>query len=583
MKKKRQKKIITSALLALTTSSVMLAGCLPANNSGEGSVKKEATPKTETNMEAPPLDVTLIPHSKGDVTEYLEIEMDLPEPKLKDGEKLVEIPIMVTSIPSQQYSEEDIVASDDDGELPLDVVEGENPMFGATNQFVPERPTKGDVHLSYRADPRKVDANTKGGPYFDLRQEADGLNGAGNTFLALPDDSKNYTINLEWDLDKMPSGATGVWSYGEGDVTKVGPPSLLANTYFATGNLKKYEASDSSNFAMYWLGKPDVDTEAIGEKVGTLFDTMSSTFKDGDEPYKVFVRENPYDSTGGTALLRSFMFGYSSQVPPTADSLQKLLAHEIVHNWADISADLADKNVYSEGAAEYFSLFESYKAGVMSEEELMNKLNEMLFSYYTNPYISESNQWISENSWTHHAAQRIAYGRGVVYFLKLDDQLKSASEGKTGVEDLAVELIERKNKGEAYGFNELFTYVNNITDGDAEADFKKLASGELVTPPENLFENYKLVKTTKKQFEVGFDDTIFNEDKKIVKGLIKGSNAEKAGLKNGDEIISFSDRNDIMDDENLEFKLKVKRDNKELDISYLPRGKEVPVYVFGKN
>lgn len=42
----------------------------------------------------------------------------------------------------------------------------------------------------------------------------------------------------------------------------------------------------------------------------------------------------------------------------------------------------------------------------------------------------------------------------------------------------------------------------------------------MIVPPESYFSsNYKLVETTKKQFEFGFDDTIFNEEKKIVKRI----------------------------------------------------------------
>ncbi|MEJ3719895.1 hypothetical protein WGM54_18010 [Paenibacillus polymyxa] len=66
------------------------------------------------------------------------------------------------------------------------------------------------------------------------------------------------------------------------------------------------------------------------------------------------------------------------------------------------------------------------------------------------------------------------------------------------------------------------------------------------------------------------------------KGLIPSSNAELAGLKNGDEILAFSDRNEIEDIATKSFKLKVKRGDKELNISYLPRGKEVRVYQYVK-
>lgn len=582
MIQKNRLRPFTLLLSVIMTATVVLAACQTAPSSQAEQTGKVETSNVDTTT-PPPLNVTLRPHSSGAVTDYMDVEMKLPEPELESGKMLVEIPVMVASVPSQQYKKNDIKASDNEGEIPLQVVEGKSKLFGPTTQFAPQRATSGDVTLSYRAYPRKVDSTTKGGPYFDLRQEADGLNGAGNSFLALPDDSKNYTIHLKWDLRHMPANASGVWSYGEGDVTKIGPASLLANTYYATGNLQKFKPSEDSKFAIYWMGEQEIDTKAVGEKVGTLFNTISKTFKDGDEPYKIFIRKNPYDSTGGTALLRSFMFGYSNKVTPTAESIQLLLAHEMVHNWVELQGGMEDKTLFAEGAAEFFSLFESHKANVLSEDELLAQINEKLLSYYTNPFNGESNKALIEKSWAHHAAQRVPYGRGLVYMLRLDDQIRTASNGQATLNTVVLELLDRKAAGKPYGKKEFFSIIDGITGKGAEAEYEKMAAGEMMAPPESYFSsNYKLVETTEKQVEFGFDDTIFNGEKKIVKGLIPGSNAELDGLKNGDEILAFSNRNEVEDIATKSFELKVKRGDKELNISYLPRGKEVTVYQYVK-
>ena len=187
-----------------------------------------------------------------------------------------------------------------------------------------------DASLS--APPRVITAATRTGPLFDLREEAGGLHGAGWTFLAVPINSEPYRIQLHWDMADMPAGSRGIWSFGEGDVTKVAPAEQLASSFYFAGPVKSYPAQPTGRFAMYWLSEPPFDVAAAAGMIQKLFDYMSGFFHDDGGSYRVFMRKTPSNG-GGTALTRSFMFGYSRVQASDRGESRGLIAHEMVHNW----------------------------------------------------------------------------------------------------------------------------------------------------------------------------------------------------------------------------------------------------------
>ena len=64
---------------------------------------------------------------------------------------------------------------------------------------------------------------------------------------------------------------------------------------------------------------------------------------------------------------------------------------------------------------------------------------------------------------------------------------------------------------------------------------------------------------------------------RIVEGLVPGSAADKAGLRNGDEILKPVGLDNVQSDQKLTVTWQVRRDGKTFAITYLPRGKSVEV------
>ena len=185
----------------------------------------------------------------------------------------------IVSAPTVRYDGDAIQASDAHGPLVLTATDESPTPQGIYRHWTADRDTVGPVTARYRAFPRKVDENTRNGPLFDLRSEAGGFNGAGISFLALPDTKDPYSVHLKWDMSAAPPGTRGVWSLGEGNVDTVVPAETLAFSYYALGPLKSVpRLSDSgtsgtttgdagaaapNGFSMYWLSDPPFDTVAL--------------------------------------------------------------------------------------------------------------------------------------------------------------------------------------------------------------------------------------------------------------------------------------------------------------------------------
>ena len=63
-----------------------------------------------------------------------------------------------------------------------------------------------------------------------------------------------------------------------------------------------------------------------------------------------------------------------------------------------------------------------------------------------------------------------------------------------------------------------------------------------------------------------------------MRGLVAGSAAERAGLRDGDEILRPVGQDAIQGDQARELELQVRRDGRDAVIRYLPRGESVDAW-----
>ena len=538
----------------------------------------------------PSLGVVLKPHSADGKVDYVDVTMLIEHPNVAAGNTLLRMPLVVASIPTARYDGDAIHASDASGALPLTQKDAPPTSFLSNRDWLPTRATVGDVTLHYRAPPRVVTAATRTGPLFDLREEAGGMHGAGWTFLAVPVNTEPYQLRLHWDLADMPAGSRGIWSFGEGDVTKVAPAEQLVSSFYFAGPVKSHPVKPEGRFAMYWLSDPPFDVNAAAGMIQKLFEYMSGFFHDDGGSYRVFMRKTLANG-GGTALTRSFMFGYSANKPPTVEGLEGLIAHEMVHNWPSLAGDHADTSWYAEGSAEYYSVLLSYRAGLITPDEFMKRVNEHAAGYYLNPLQNLSNRGADAIYWKDSRAGHVPYGRGFMYLAAVDARVRAKSKGKRSLDDLELKVLEdtragQQGKGKEPTPDDWKALVTKELGTSGGKTYEDMVAGKsIVLPPNTFGPCFRPVKREiGRPLEPGFDVSSLSGPKRVIKGLVTGSPAAQAGLLDGDEVIEAPDLGDpTFKDADKPLVMKIRRGGEERSISFVPQGKPVMGYQWERN
>lgn len=179
----------------------------------------------------------------------------------------------------------------------------------------------------------------------------------------------------------------------------------------------------------------------------------------------------------------------------------------------------------------------------MTKEELVEIVNQKLAMYYTNPLINMSNDEVKEITWNFTDAQRLPYGRGFAYAIAIDALIRENSDGQHGLESISLGLISRSLSGRPYGIEEYMSLLSTEIGGEAAHNaYKEMRSGKLVIPKRAHILGddtvLELVRKDSEVFEVGFDDRKALYGEHIIEGLVLGSKAEAAGLRNGDQLLS---------------------------------------------
>ncbi|KAF0315163.1 peptidase m61 domain-containing protein [Colletotrichum asianum] len=328
------------------------------------------------------------------------------------------------------------------------------------------------------------------GPLFDIRENAGGILGSIWVLVPVPDDtSTKFQIALSWDLSASPSGTRGVWTWGEGPqpVTINGTADDILSMVFAVGPiLSSSSASEDSQFNMYWLEQPPFNVTYLASFIKEFYD-YSATFwqDDGTKPYKVFIRYNENVGTGGTALYNSFTFGWHDRNKTTTNDTELLLAHETTHNWPYIyNGNLSDQTRYAEGTAEFYSLRNLWRAGLLSTLEYVTAMNTKAVAYYQNPSINLTDQEAVDQSWTIPTAQTIPYGRGLIYLANVDAEVRARWSNTRSLDDVVVELMNLCRVDDSSCTTDAyFDLLTKYAGSSAVDEYKIVASGDPVIRP----------------------------------------------------------------------------------------------------
>ena len=432
--------------------------------------------------------ITLKPHIPDGQMVSMDVALTLEGFARKAGEELFRAQIETVSIPG--CMPEHVIITDDEGVIPFTTNESKPYPYHFLHHAV-ARNTQGAVCITYTVEPRPFRDGDRCGPYFDLKAEEGGASSAGLSFL--PDiEGCEGEISLHWDLADCPEGSTGICTFGEGDLCYTGSIEKLRQSYYIFGLVHSIGEGD---FGFHWLTAPTFDVQAIADYARDLFGKMSQFFRDDEKTYRIIMRKDPYPTSGGTALLRSYMFGWNEVQPVSVADKQNLLAHEMVHNWPHLNDHpYGITSWYSEGTAEYYCVMLPFRMGLVSKEATLKEIQTRTDAYYTNPTRHLENIEAAKICWQDRRAQRLPYGRGFFFLANTDVKVRQATQGKHTIDDVVLSILEQGRQGVTLG-NEVFIQtVKELYGVDVTADWETMRTGGHIVPLDGCFDGHFTVE-----------------------------------------------------------------------------------------
>jgi predicted metalloprotease with PDZ domain len=533
----------------------------------------------------PELGLTLRPGVApgGGGIDHVDVTLALGGAPIAAGAPLVQLPLVFVNVETVAAYVGDVAARDAAGALPL-VVRDTGSGDDVVRTWSPGRTPEGAVTIRYRAPITGRTASRGAAPPLELRSEAGAFSGGGSTFLLLPPaGDTRYRLSVAWDLSGLPAGTVGVSSLGEGDVAlaEPAPAARLARSFFMAGAIGHYpEHRDGGTFFSAWQGTPPFDARALMEWTGRLHARYVPFFRVRDvRSYGVFLRHNPVNAGGGIGLDGSFVATFGPNTDPEA--LKITLAHEMFHTFAPSIDDPEglESSWFGEGLAVFYERVLPLRFGQIGVAAFLDDLNHTAARYYTNALGDAPNSEVPRRFWADTRIRTLPYDRGALYFAVVNDRMRKATHGRRSLDDLMLAMLDRQRAGRRLGNADWEDLLRRNLGETAVRDFRAFLAGHPPLPASDAF-GPCFRRTTKplRRYVLGFDPVVLVEPRRIVHGLIPGSAAAAAGLRDGDEIVRPVPQDAIQGNQTELLHLRIRRDGREFDLSYLPRGETVQAY-----
>lgn len=378
---------------------------------------------------------------------------------------------------------EGLVARDDLGVLPL--VEGDGEMLeglgGVPHGWKPARATQGEVVIHYRA---VVSHDTIPGPTWELRSQDRGISAAGWAFLVLPEDARDYRVQLHWDLSAYPADASALDSLPHDD--GVVPLSALRSTYFMAGRLLR-EPADPAASGPYRSASTAQSTKFSQTELlawsELAYRKLSGFFGEPQlPPFTVMFRNNTLTSKSGTALPGALMA--TMGVDADCDNVKNLLSHEMVHVFLH---GLEPESWFQEGLAMVYQDRAPFALGLFDGDTYLRSVNETLLTYYSNVRWNMPMSEAQAAFWTDARARLQPYNRGALYFMVTDGRLRRASHGKRTLDDALREFLQRRREHKPVAAADWVQLLSRDLGAQAQLDYDAMRQGKRLVPDDGAF------------------------------------------------------------------------------------------------
>ncbi|MCD7099238.1 peptidase M61 [Stenotrophomonas sp. MMGLT7] len=521
-----------------------------------------------------------LPSADGSGIEALEVVETLAGATAEPGGVLLEMPYVSSNVPTAIAQIGELQARDERGALALAAHdEGADPE--RRRQWRIDRPVHGSIRLSYRVTLAAPLAARGAAPPIELRSEDGGFSGGGATFLLRPPGG-SYRLRADWDLSRLPAGAVAASSLDTVADAPL-PVATLDKAYFMAGSVGRYPAAPSATgFFSVWQGRPPFDATGLMSWAERLRTHYEAFFAVERTPYGVFMRRNLVNPGGGIGMYRSFVITYGEQEGSDPEELKLTLAHEMFHTFQPRIEDAGnglESAWFNEGLAVFYQRSLPLRYGMLDADGFLRDLNYHAARYYTNALGNVPNREVPARFWEDTRVRTLPYDRGFLYFATVDDAVRKASHGRRSLDDLMLQMHARQRRGVAIDNADWEELLRRELGQPGVDAFHAMLQGATPLPASDAFGPcFRRISVPLRRYQLGFEPKVLTEPRRIVHGLIPGSAAEAAGLRDGDEIMVPVGQDAIQGRQDGVLVLQVRRDGQDLRIAYRPRGETVDAW-----
>jgi len=153
-------------------------------------------------------------------------------------------------------------------------------------------------------------------------------------------------------------------------------------------------------------------------------------------------------SSLGTGLYQSFAAFATPGRKQTAEDLQRLFHHEMMHAWigGKIRNGCAGNDMqlawFSEGFTDYFALKNMLRGGLLTADQYLDRLNGIAANLYRSPRREAPNRVIADSFFLDRDVEKLPYLRGCTFAFYLDNAMKAGSNHRRNLHGLLLEMLD---------------------------------------------------------------------------------------------------------------------------------------------
>ena len=420
----------------------------------------------------------------------------------------------------------------------------------------------------------------------------------GTTALVRPQINPYRTVDVHFDWQKLPASWTLATSVATDDRCQSfhGYWRDALNSLFVGGDYRIHHTTINGNPLNFAIrGQWQFTDENWVDHARKIVDFERTFWRDDNFPYFLITLtplDQDHGSSGGTALTNAFM-QHLSRLDTLTSTTLGILAHETFHEWNPYRIGLPKGAEYSvswffEGFTRYYQNVMLLRAGLMDFPGYVSSVNELLQKYQlTEGTHVTLEDFIRRHSANHAVLDQLDQRRGAVIALWLDATIRRRSRNQASLDNVMFDLAaqeaarRRAHKAEPVALTNkrLFqTIGQRISQKSLDQLRRYVEQGGVVPIPENaLGPCVQSDGQTMTRFDLGFDGSRLSSGDTVVAGVVPYTEAYRAGLRDGQELMGWSIHNG---DTSKEVRLKIKEPDGERTITYFPRGAKVTVQQF---